>query len=239
MAKKPKPGKCVHSLSNPIDLNWDHVFPRSWYPDTTLPNLYKRKIPSCIECNKELGKIEEEFLIRVGLCLNPNDPASQGIVKKALRAMNPKAAKNHADKQAREALSKRVVSGLLQGSQIPSTGIYPNFNEKWGRPVGSGMAVTIPANSFRRITEKIVRGIFFIKDGRYIEPPYSIQFYALDSAGATPIRDLLDKFGETFAREPGVVVRRAVTPEDGVSSLFEIEFWGQFKTHASVTASSA
>ena len=33
-----------------------------------------------------------------------------------------------------------------------------------------------------------------------------------------------------YAREPGIVVRRAVAAEDGVSSLFAIEFWKQFKT---------
>ena len=43
--------------------------------------------------------------------------------------------------------------------------------------------------------------------------------------------------GNVYAREPGIVVRRAVTPEDGVNSLFAITFWKQqFKTYASVTA---
>jgi hypothetical protein len=35
-----------------------------------------------------------------------------------------------------------------------------------------------------------------------------------------------------YAREPGALVRRFVTPQDGVSSVFEIEFWQQFKTYA-------
>jgi hypothetical protein len=45
------------------------------------------------------------------------------------------------------------------------------------------MAVLIPKESFERITEKIVRGVYFIEDGLFIEPPYAIDFYALPEEG--------------------------------------------------------
>jgi hypothetical protein len=44
-----------------------------------------------------------------------------------------------------------------------------------------------------------------------------------------------DKFGKVHAREPGLVVRRAVVTEDNRSALFEINFWQHFKTYASVS----
>lgn len=232
---RPKPGRCVHCLREAAERNWDHVFPESWYPDTTPPNLSKWKIPSCIPCNSSLGEVEEEFMVLVALCLDPNAPASRSIVEKALRAINPSAATNLTDQRARTSLARRVLSQLLKGSQIPSAAIYPALGERWGQPLENRIAVRIPAESFRRITEKIVRGIFFLEDGKFIEPPYKINFFALDDAGAQPARELLAQAGVTYAREPGIVVNRAVTPEDGVSSVFEIEFWGQFKTHASVT----
>jgi hypothetical protein len=34
-----------------------------------------------------------------------------------------------------------------------------------------------------RITEKIVRGIYYIEDSIFIEPPYEITFYALPENG--------------------------------------------------------
>lgn len=234
MARPPKPGRCVHCLQYATKRNWDHVFPSSWYPDTTPPNLTKWQIPSCLRCNKELGAIENEFFVRVALCLDPNDPASRSIVQKALRAMKPEYAKSPADKRARTALAKRITSELLQGHQIPNYGAYPSLGERWGRPAGSGMALTIPTESFRRITEKIVRGITYLEGHRYIEPPHVIQFFALDDAGARPLRELIDATGTALAREPGILVRRAVVPEDGISALYEIEFWKQFKTHAAV-----
>src|SRR5947208_16017660 len=34
-------GKCVHCLKDVAERNSDHVFPASWYPDSTPPNLEK------------------------------------------------------------------------------------------------------------------------------------------------------------------------------------------------------
>ena len=210
------------------------MFPKSWYPDTTLPNLAKWQIPSCLRCNKELGVIENEFFVRVALCLDPNDPASRSIVQKALRAMKPEYAKTQSEKRARTALAKRITSELLQGPQIPHGSTYLSLGERWGRPQGSGMGVVIPVESFRRITEKIVRGITFLEDNRYIEPPHNVHFFALDDEGARPFQELAEVTGTILAREPGIVVRRVVTPEDGITALYEIEFWKQIKTHAAV-----
>ncbi|MBT9539928.1 hypothetical protein [Thiobacillus sp.] len=153
--------------------------------------------------------------------------------------MNPKYASTPADKRAREALGRRVSSELLQGDQIPNEGIFPALGERWGRQRGSGIALVIPAESFRRITEKIVRGLTYLEQKEFIEPPHEIQFFALDDEGAKPIREVLANAGSTLAREPGIVVRRAVAPEDGVSAIYEIEFWQQFKTYATVLADDA
>ena len=196
--------------------------------------MAKWQIPSCLRCNRELGVIESEFFVRVALCLDPNDPASKSIVQRALRAMKPGYAKNPTDKRARIALAKRITSELMQGDDIPSYGGYPSLGERWGRPQGSGMALMIPVESFSRVTEKIVRGITYLESKRYIEPPHRVHFFALDDEGTQPFRELAEIAGTTLAREPGIVVRQVVTPEDGVSALYEIEFWKQFKTHAAV-----
>ncbi len=234
MAKRPKLGKCVHCLNDPVERNWDHVFPESWYPDSTPANLYKWQVPSCITCNSELGTIEDEFLRLVALCLDPHDSASRSIVEKALRAMRPSAAKSPRDRNVRTALRQRVLDQMAVGEAIPETGIYPSLGEKWDRPRSEQTAVLIPADHFRHLTEKIVRGIFYVEDNKFIEFPYTVEFFALDSAGARYIQQVIERFGATYAREPGIIVRRAVTPEDGVTALFEIEFWKQFKTYAAV-----
>jgi hypothetical protein len=237
MAKRPKPGKCVHCLSDHVERNWDHAFPKSWYPDTSPADLYKWQIPSCIPCNSALGAIEEEFLRLVSLGLDPTDVASRSIVEKVLRSMNPDDAASERDRNIRAALRRRVLSEALQGEARDGT--YPGMGEKWGRPLKEQVAVLIPADSVRRIAEKIVRGIFYVEDGKFIEPPYTIDFFPLDPSNEKYIRQPIDRFGKTYAREPGIVVGRVVTPEDGMSSLFEVVLWHQFKMYAWVGVDKA
>lgn len=133
MAKKrPSPGKCIHCLREPLPRTWDHVFPESWYPDTTGSDIEKWKIPACEPCNKEYGVREQDLMILIGLCIDPHAIESAGIVPKVLRSLNPELAKNEKDRGAREAKRTQVLKRLLKGTDIPSNAIYPRFEEKWG-----------------------------------------------------------------------------------------------------------
>jgi hypothetical protein len=234
LAKRPKPGLCVHCLQHSEELSWDHVFPKSWYPDSTPANVEKWKIPSCIPCNAAYGRLEQDFLQRVGLCLDPDDPASGSIVESVLRGVRPSSASSDRDRKARAAKRRGILADLMQGADIPREATYPGMGERWNRPMDEQVAMTIPVEYVQRITEKIVRGLFYIEDTKFIEPPYKIEHLAVHEGPAQPIRELLDRFGKTYARPPCLTIRRAVVPEDGLSSLFEIIFWGQFKSYAIV-----
>jgi hypothetical protein len=227
----------VRSLFKVEERDSDHVFPESWYPDSTPLDLEKWQIPSCIPCNSEYGKLEQDFLIKVGLCLDPHDPASASIVQKALRSVKPTAARNPRDAKHRLGKGRRILAEALEGDQIPDHGVFPGLGDRWAETPGERTAIRIPAHSFERITEKIVRGIFFVEDGIFIEPPYTIDFHALPEDGIGPWREALDRWAKVYSREPGIIVRRAVAHEDGISSLFEITFWKQFKTYATVSNS--
>ncbi len=235
--KKLGPGKCVHCLKDVEERNFDHVFPESWYPDSTPPDLEKWQIPSCIPCNSDYGRLEQDFLLKIGLCLDPFDPASKSIVEKTLRSLKSSAARNPRDARHRLGKGRKILTEALQGGQIPDHGIFPGLGNRRANVNEEPVAVLVPAESFQRITEKIVRGIYYIEDGIFIEPPYEIEFYALPENDIAPWKDALDRFGSVYAREPGIMVRRAVAHEDGISSLFEITFWKQFKTYASVSLS--
>jgi hypothetical protein len=235
MAKRNRPpsGKCVHCLGDPVERNWDHVFPESWYPDSTPENLEKWKAPSCVKCNSELGKIESKFLSLIALTLDPKALESQGITQKVLRSLKAEHARNESDARARTAAAKRVTSTIYRGP-IDEASIYPTASESAARASADPIPILIPEECFRRITEKIVRGISYVEAGRFIEPPYKVAFYALRHEHTTELRAILDACGTTLARGPGIVIRRALAAEDGTTGLYEITFWGQFKTHASV-----
>ena len=232
--KRPPVGKCVHCLRDNVTRTWDHVFPKSWYPDTTPSNLAKWKIPSCDKCNAEYGELEQDLLMRLACCVDPNAAASSGIYSKVLTSVDARYATNPKEARIRIARRKKLQAELLYGDQIPQEGIYPGLGERWNRSKDEQVAILIPASSFHRLTEKIVRGIFFIEGGQYIEPPYFIDFYAVDDMGAAQIKELLYRFGTEYARVPGILINRAITPEDGVSAIILIEVWNSFKMYASV-----
>jgi hypothetical protein len=183
--------------------------------------------------------MEEDLLIRIAHVLDPTHPASEGLYERAKRAIDPTAARDEGDRRARAARRERFLESVMIGDAIPDHGVYPGLGDRWKQPVTDRMAITVPKLSLQRLTEKIVRGIFYIEEGEaFIEPPYEIEFFALESAGAAIVRSAIDNFGKEYAREPGIVVRRAIA-DDGKSALFEIEFFQQFKAHASVMVREA
>ncbi len=236
MAQAPLPGKCVHCLRDPVSRTWDHVFPKAWYPDTAAPDIFRWQVPACHPCNKSYGELEEDLLIRLGLCIDRNVAAASGIVPKVLRALDPRYARNERDRRVRQAKRDKVLRETLRGDKIPPTAVYPGFEEKWGRPASKQTVVTIPAKGLRRLTDKIVRGVFYLEDGKFVEPPYRVTFYAADEQRASVLTPLLDQYGKTYAREPGITVRRAVAVEDQLSSLFSIEIWSTLRMFAVVDA---
>lgn len=231
MAKNPEKGKCVHCLKDSVERTWDHMFPRAWYPDTTPENLEKWQIPSCLECNQRLGKLENDLIGRIALTLDAKNPASKGLAVKALRAINPAEARDEGDAAAREARAKKILGEMFKGEQIKSRNVVPGLGERWGRPVEEQIAIKIPAESFPAITEKIVRGLAFREEGVFIEPPLEIECHLISEEGLDDVKTLLAEHAKEFKREPGLVIRRA-NFNDG--DLYEITFWDQFKTYATV-----
>ena len=159
MTRSPAPGQCVHCFNTFQALTWDHVFPRSWYPDSTPENLKKWKVPACRECNKRLGEIEERLLFRFALCLDPQSLAAKGIPQKILRSANAFLAKNEKDRHQRQARREKLLRELVTFETIPSPGVLPGFG---GRPGIQGYAaVRIPDDELRALVMKIVKGLAY------------------------------------------------------------------------------
>ncbi len=232
--KKARYGRCVHCLRHTSQSTNDHVFPESWYPSTARRDLPKWQIPTCGRCNSRYGRLEEELLLLLGLCIDPHLAETAGIVPRVLRSINPVHARNLRDAQLRLARQEKLRRRVVQGTDIPTKAIFPGLGERWSRPADKQVAVTVPAKSFRRLTEKIVRGIYYLHDGQFIEPPFAIEHYVLTDTGAAPLTDLLRDYGQDFAHEPGLLVRRAVAVEDATSGVFSIEIWKTFKLYAVV-----
>ena len=172
--------------------------------------------------------------MRIGLCLDSQALETSGIAPKGLRSINPKYAKNERDARYRAAKREQLLRQLRKGNDFPHDAIYPNLGEKWGQPSEQQIIVPIPASSVRRLGEKIVRGISYIADNKFIIPPYTVEIFVIQDERELLANSVLDQFGQSYAREPGIVVYRAVSQEDAMSSIFKIEIWQQFKMYASV-----
>ncbi len=175
MAKSVGAGRCVHCLKVVQERNWDHVFPESWYPETTPPDIAKWKAPSCIRCNRDYGKIEQDLLIIFGLCLDPNHPDTKGIAKKALRSIKPEYGRDRKDRRARERKLEKTLRELTIFQSIPDHGIFPNFGPLQPPSTEGYIGLPLPKHQIERLAEKIVRGVAFVEDGLYIDERYNLR----------------------------------------------------------------
>lgn len=233
MAKRPSPGKCVHCLKEFKILTWDHVLPDAWYPNTKN-NLEKWKVPSCEMCNKELGKVEEELLTKLGLALDPRETRSSGIPDKVLGSLNPLNGKNERDRILRKKKREKVLKNIQFSTMLPENGILPNFGPLPNLEYKVYPSVFIDPNDLTKFAEKIVRGIVYIADKSFIGEEYEIQVYVLDDNKATVIRNLVNENGEIFSREPGFRVTRSLVENDAVGGIYFIEIWGRLRFYVLV-----
>jgi len=86
--RRPKSdGRCIHCRKPLTEATKDHVFPSSWYPDTTPDDVQRWTAPSCESCNGHFGELEKELLVFLACCINPTRPAAQGLYERARRTM--------------------------------------------------------------------------------------------------------------------------------------------------------
>lgn len=220
-----------------MERNWDHVFPVGWYPDTTPDNIDKWKVPSCVECNSELGRVESRFMTLIALTLDPKARETAGIPQKVLRSLKEEFARNEADARARVAAAKRVTGSIHRGPFQPEN-VYPTAGAKAAQASDDPVPFLIPKELFEKVTEKIVRGIMYVETGRFIEPPLRVLFFPdgpdMDTSEFVQV---LRAHGKAVERGPGIKINYATAVEDGMSGLFEIVFWGgQVRTYASISA---
>src|SRR5690349_12578628 len=109
MAKKKTPGRCVHCLRIVDEIELDHVFPNSWYPDSTPGTVQRWKAPSCPKCNRKHGRLENDLLLRLSMCVDAQKVAAMGLAAKAMRAMGIDVeGLPETEKRIREAIRKKI-----------------------------------------------------------------------------------------------------------------------------------
>jgi hypothetical protein len=221
--EKSSKGRCVHCLRFTDDITDDHVFPYSWYPESTPTTVQRWTVPCCRLCNKNLGTMETDLLVRLAFCLNPKLEAAKGVFEKALRSLGigagELAPKEREHRENRRLKLKAEFIPVTAGEQMPST--IPGLAQT---PGTAKDAVPIPWAGLSIIAEKIARGCEYrMNRKKFVEQPYSVRTRISEPRIVEP-QFLLRKTVKDFG--PGCEVMRIFATEDENLVQYRILIWG-------------
>jgi hypothetical protein len=227
----PKPaGRCVHCLRYTDKKTRDHVFPDSWYPDSTPTTIQRWTVPGCPLCNRKFGELETNMLGRLALCFDPESEATSGLADKVLRSLGLDAGKDEPDKEHRDNRRAKLRSELLPHSYVAGRpeAIVGNLAPLPGTPEAEQVVIIIPWASFAMMAEKIVRGCEYKVNGkRYIEHSYGVRILKGDSNMMTPqfiVPGASSNF-EVISFGPGCRIVRAFLPENRHIATYHLMIW--------------
>ena len=233
MSKRPLPGRCVHCLGDFDVLTWDHVLPESWYPKGTNKQE-KWEVPSCDLCNKRLGKIEANLLMKLGLCLDPQDEVSLGIPDRVLRSLTPELGRDDRDRKHRQAKVEKVLREIKIYEKLPNQGIFPNFGPLPNQEYKEYPYVLLEQEDLEKFAEKIVRGIAYFFGKSFIDETYKIEPFFIDEQNATELKRIVDSNATILEQRPGLLVKRLLIENDKVAGLYFLEIWGRVRIYVLV-----
>jgi hypothetical protein len=223
MPKKSLKDRCVHCLRFTDDITDDHVFPASWYPENTPATVQRWTVPCCRPCNKYLGEMESDLLVRVALCLGPKPESAKGIYERALRSLGIDAGElAPEEREHRENRLLKLKAELIPvtaGEQMP--GAIPGLGLN---PSPAGYVVPIPWAGLSIMAEKIARGCEYkLKNKKFVEPPYVVK--TLVSQPDIDPQFMSHRKVNDFG--PGCQVVRIFATDDENVIQYRILIWGK------------
>jgi hypothetical protein len=238
MRSESRKGRCVHCLGYFAgdQLTDDHVVPDSWYPRDVPPHD-RPVVPSCVTCNRRLGRVERAIGVRLGLCFGPDDRLAGYFARKAARAVNSRSGANEEDAKHRHGLGEAIISNWFTADQISSASIIPGFERTPGVEDSDVRAIGLEKSALDAFGEKLIRGSSYTFSRLYIEPGHELTIM-LQPRGDNPFLSLLDRFGRSLDLAPGIGIRRAGDiPEDLACGVFEFKFWNRLFIYGAVQQS--
>ncbi len=234
--------KCIHCLQKLKKKTRDHVFPDSWYPDNTPDNVQRPTAPSCGSCNNRYGALEEEFLYKLGLCLDHSKAEASGINKKNLRSLGVgnKHELSEKELQTRREIGQRIISEMRPYSPDLGIPLFPGLEHHSKIPEKERAVLLLPEGLIEECVRKIVRGLEYINgNSRYIESPYQLQVFAFPKE--TKVKELemfhtnFENFGVISNFGPGFRVERVNFNVNGHNlTSYKILIWGQILVYANI-----
>lgn len=234
-----KQQQCVHCLGYHKKLTEDHVFPESWYPAATPPDIEKWTVPACTECNRRLSVAEEKLFNRLAISVDPSELAAAGIGQKFVQKIS---------KRTSNPRSIGWQVGLLMGivksfvSELYSPGKYPvtvGFTPKEG--VRSRRMIRISGELTHTVCIKIIRGLEYKLRSQLIGTDRRISIIWPHENNQKEL-DLVKQWEKLILpieqnthRGPGFVVRYGVNQFDTRWVIYNVKVWNQFDFWAMIS----
>ena len=209
------------------------MFPASWYPDSTPPNIQRWTVPSCTKCNHKFGAMEEMLFVRFAMCVDPRKQAASGVWNKARRTLGiGVTGLSESEKRIRKALKDEILGNAKLYDRSDEAHMIPGLGPHAEFPNAPQIQIEIPAAAVHEVAKKIVRGCeFWLADGRIIEPPYELEVHMVREPPEELLRHL--QAGPDYLG-PGCQIRRAVPVDEPMSAIYEILVWDTWKLFFSI-----
>jgi hypothetical protein len=230
--------RCVHCHKPLTKKSKDHVFPKSWYPDSTPPNVQRWTVPSCADCNRKFWQLERELLIRLGLCIEPTKAEASGLSHRALQSIGLRTSElSEKEKRHRAALKSKMLKQISRHK--PGSKPLPGLGPHHGFPLEQQIAIRIPQKVLAEVAKKIIRGCEYILGGkRLIEKPFSVDVYFPDEAHVENLRRMVERSTSARYLGPGFEIRRAEAHDKPGMMVYRVVIWGTLIIYGAITDST-
>jgi hypothetical protein len=212
----------------------EHVFPSSWYPDSTPLTCQRLTVPSCPTCNARFKGAEERFIAPVMMSLVDCDD-SRGVYDRLSRSWKPDHGKSERDQAHRGAKLLSTLS-RVQFKNPPGASTAPVLT--FLATARDDLVAAAPASPLQHadidiIGEKFVRGLFFADTRRTLAPSKFIarvvndDLFAVGGPQTKPLVDALRSLPSSDSFAPGLRYRVMASPTGDQHWFFLL--WGQLE----------
>src|ERR1700761_1897892 len=232
------PLRCIHCGNHVDETTKDHVFPASWYPETTPEDTQRWTAPSCGKCNNSLGSMENKVFSRLILCVDPQKPEAAGLYAKLKRSLGMGVVDLNENEIAhREKQKSGLIAAIRPHTPESSASILPGLGSHPGFKDEDLPQIRIPGDLLLKVYEKIVRGAEYVLAGRTVENPYSVQIYFVHEHNIPEdlARGLESPAAEDVHVGPGFRVVRVAAHHERYTVAYEITLWGSAYFFAFIT----
>ena len=93
--------------------------------------------------------------------------------------MDPAHARNQRDREHRINRRKKLFSQLIPSHVVPLESVFPGFGPYRDAAREDQIGIGLPKDAIEALVQKIVRGITYVLDGKYIEDDHKIEIFSV------------------------------------------------------------